>query len=72
MMSTTGKARNAIPLLLCLMTVSIAAACVQHPPSEPPLRDVKTEEDQLFLWCVGQGIYRAAPQCRKYVSARHR
>lgn len=61
-----------LPLLLCLAAVSFTAACEQHHPNDPPLRDVKTEEDRLFLYCVGQGIYRAAPQCRKYVSGRDR
>ena len=59
-------------VFFCLSLMSALAACETKYPNGPPLREVETKEDRLFLRCVGGGIYAAAPECERYVSGRER
>ena len=58
--------------ILGLAMISVLSACETHYPDRPPLREVESGEDRLFLWCLSDGIYRAAPECRLYVGNRDR
>ena len=59
-------------VFFCLTLISILSACTTKYPNGPPLREVETDEDRLFLGCVGGGITRAAPECQRFISGGDR
>lgn len=69
-MATMGNPQRAF--LICLSLMIALTACERKYPNGPPLREVETEEDKLFMLCLGGGIYTADPQCRRFVSGREK
>jgi hypothetical protein len=59
-------------VFLCLSLMLALAACETKYPNGPPLREVETDEDRLFLGCLSGGVYAAAPECQRFVSGRER
>ena len=59
-------------VFFCLSLVLILPACATKYPNGPPLREVETDEDRLYLGCVVGGISRAAPECQRFISGREK
>ena len=59
-------------VVLYLSLMLILSACTTKYPNGPPLREVETDEDRLYLGCVGGGISRAAPECQRFISGREK
>ena len=59
-------------VFIYLSLILALVACATKYPNDPPLREVETDEDRLYLGCVGGGISSAAPECQRFVSGREK